>query len=104
VYQKAGLAQDAADAFRQAVARNGRDPRARANLADVSLRLGALDAAAEQFTHLIDMKYRVAPAHYNLGLIALKRGDRVEAARRFRLALQVDPGFKPARDALDRLK
>lgn len=104
VYQRAGLFQDAADAFVRAVNLNGRDPRVRANLADVSLRLGALDAAAEQFTTLIEMRFRVAPAHYNLGLIALRRGDRADAARRFQLALKADPGFAPAREALDKLK
>ncbi len=90
--------------FRLAVGRHGRDPRARANLADVSLRLGALDAAAEQFLALVAMKALVAPSQYNLGLIALERGDRAEAARRFRLALDADPAFTPARQALARLK
>jgi choline-sulfatase len=103
VFQKAGLLADAADLFRRAVARNGRDPRARANLAAVSLRLGALDAAAEQFSALIAMKVQVAPSHYNLGVIALERGDRAEAARRFRLALEADPSFAPAREALGRI-
>jgi Tfp pilus assembly protein PilF len=46
----------------------------------------------------------VAPAHYNLGLIALRRADRAEAARRFQLALKADPAFTPARDALEKLK
>ncbi len=104
VYQKAGLFQDAAGALGLAVELNGRDPRARANLADVSLRLGAFDVAAEHFARLIEMKYRVAPAHYNLGLIALRRADRAEAARRFQLALKADPAFTPARDALEKLK
>ena len=104
VYQRAGLYRDAAQTFRQAVDANGRDPRARANLADASLRIGDLDTAAEQFGRLIDTGFQVAPSEYNLGLIALKRGDRAEAARRFGLALEADPKFQPARDALARLK
>ena len=104
VYQRAGLLQDAVGAFRAAIAVNGRDPRAHANLADVSLKLGAFDVAAGEFERMIALNYRVAPAHYNLGLMAQRNGDRVEAGRRFQLALKADPAFKPARDALAKLK
>ena len=58
----------------------------------------------EQFAAMIDLRYQVAPAQFNLGLIAQKRGDSKEAGRRFRLALEADPAFKPARDALAKLK
>jgi arylsulfatase A-like enzyme/Tfp pilus assembly protein PilF len=104
VYQRAGLPQDAMEAFRAAIAVNGRDPRAHANLADVALKLGALEAAAAAFERMIALNYRVAPAHYNLGLMAQRTGDRAEAERRFQLALKADPSFKPAREALAKLK
>lgn len=44
------------------------------------------------------------PAPYNaLGLNALHRGERAEALRLFRVALQKDPGYYPAQYNLDRL-
>jgi tetratricopeptide (TPR) repeat protein len=46
---------------------------------------------------------KCAWAHYNLGLI-FRRHKRVdEAAREFRLALDSDPQFQPARQALEQL-
>jgi arylsulfatase A-like enzyme/Tfp pilus assembly protein PilF len=104
VYQRAGLLSDAAGAFRAAIDVNGRDPRAHANLADVSLKLGRLDVAAAEFERMVALHYRAAAAHYNLGLMAERRGNRDEAERRFRLALEADPSFRPAREALARLK
>ena len=53
---------------------------------------------------MIALEYQVAPAHYNLGVIAARRGNTTEAARRYKLALQADPAFKPARDALAKIK
>ena len=53
---------------------------------------------------MIELGHQVAPAHFNLGVIAARRGDRDEARRRYGLALSADPQFKPARDALARLK
>jgi tetratricopeptide (TPR) repeat protein len=104
IHQRAGEWADAAAAFTRAVALNGMDPRARANLASASMRLGNLDMARTQFEYLLQLGYQVAPAHFNLGVIAARRGDRAEAARRYRLALEADPAFKPARDALAAIK
>ena len=104
VFQKAGQWRDALAAFGRAVELNGSDPRARANLASAALRNDNLEVARAQFEAMIGLGYQVAPAHYNLGVIAARRGDRVEAERRYKLALQADPAFKPARDALAKLK
>jgi Tfp pilus assembly protein PilF len=78
--------------------------RARANLGSVAMRLGNVDLAAAQFSEMIALGYEVAPAQFNLGIIAASRKDNAEAARRFKLALQADPNFKPARDALAKIK
>ena len=104
VYRRAERWPDAADAFTRAVELNAANARARAGLASAALRLGRIDVAAAQFAAMIDLRYQVAPAQFNLGLIAQKRGDSKEAGRRFRLALEADPAFKPARDALAKLK
>ncbi len=64
------------------------------------MRTGDLARAATAFERMIALKYQVAPAHYNLGVIAARRGDPAEAARLYRLALEADPAFAPAREAL----
>jgi tetratricopeptide (TPR) repeat protein len=104
IHQKASQWADAAAAFTRAVELNGVDPRARTNLASASMRLGDLDTARAQFEQMVQLGYQVAPAQFNLGVIAARKGDRAEAARRYRLALEADPGFKPAIDALAALK
>ena len=68
------------------------------------MRSDNLDVARAQFEAMIALSYQVAPAQYNLGVIAARRGDRGEAERRYKLALRADPGFKPAREALAKLK
>ena len=104
VHQKAQQWAEAAAVFTTAIELNGRDPRAHANLAAVSLRLGDLDRASAHFTEMIALGHQVPAAEYNLGVIAAKRGDRAEAERRYRLALAADPKFRPAADALRRLR
>lgn len=104
VYQRASQWQDAFTAFGKAVELNSRDARARANLAGAAMRVDSLDVARAQFEAMIELRHQVAPAHYNLGVIAERRGNRTEAERRYKLALQADPGFKPAREALAKLK
>jgi choline-sulfatase len=104
IHQRAGQWDDAFEAFSRAVAGNGRDARARSALGGAAMRLDRLDVAQPQFEAMIALEYQLAPAHYNLGVIALRRGDRAEAARRFALALQADPAFKPAREALAKIK
>ena len=104
VHQKAQDWKEAAAAFTRAVELNEVDPRSRANLASTSMRLGNLDVARDQFERMVALGYQVAPAQFNLGVIAARKGDRAEAARRYRLALAADPRFQPAIDALAALK
>ena len=104
VFQKAGNPAEAARAFSRAVEINGLEPRARANLASAAMRLNDLDLARAQFEQLIVLKHQVAPAQFNLGVIAARHGDSAEAARRYRLALEADPSFSAAREALAKLR
>lgn len=104
IHQRAQQWDQALAAFRRAVELNTVDPRARANLGSVAMRLGNLDLAREQFEQMVALEYQLAPAHYNLGVIAARQGNQAEAARRYRLALQADPGFKPASDALTKIR
>jgi arylsulfatase A-like enzyme/Tfp pilus assembly protein PilF len=104
VHQRAGQWTEAFVAFSRAIELNSDDPRARANLAGAAMRTGNLAVAQLQFEAMIELKHQVAPAQFNLGVIAARRGQTAEAARRYRLALEADPAFKPARDALARIK
>jgi tetratricopeptide (TPR) repeat protein len=104
IYRRAGQAAEAADAFTRAVELNPVNVRARAGLGSEAMRLGRLDVARTQFEQLVELGYQVAPSHFNLGIIAAHGGDRAEAERRFRLALKADPQFKPALEALSKLK
>jgi Tfp pilus assembly protein PilF len=104
IYRRADRLREAGDALLRAVELNPANVRARANLGSVAMRLGKVDLAAAQFSEMIALGYEVAPAHFNLGIIAASRKDNAEAARRFKLALQADPNFKPARDALAKIK
>jgi Tfp pilus assembly protein PilF len=68
------------------------------------MRTGELDVAARHFERMIELGHQVAPAQFNLGVIAARKGDHAEAVRRYKLSLAADPTFKPAQDALQRLR
>jgi len=104
IYQRAGRYAEAAETYGAAIATQERDPRLRANLAEVAMRLGQVEVAREQYEKMIELKYQVAPAHFNLGFIAERAGDRARALRHYRESAAADPKFKPAQDALARLK
>jgi arylsulfatase A-like enzyme/Tfp pilus assembly protein PilF len=104
IHQAAGQWASALEAFSRAVDLNDRDPRAHTNAAAAALRSGDPDRAAKHFERMIALGYQQAPAHFNLGVLAARKGDTAEAARRYRLALAADPGFKPAIDALKKIR
>lgn len=58
--------------------------------------------AERLFKKSIDL-YPSPPAYNNLGLIYIRRGEREEARRMWRKALDLDPDYHPARENLRRL-
>ncbi len=104
IHEKAGQYDEAADAFQKAVAADGSDPRPRASLAGVAMRLGRANLARPQYEAMIALGYRVAPAEFNLGFIAEGAGDLELARKHYRAALAANPAFKPAIDALAKLR
>jgi arylsulfatase A-like enzyme/Tfp pilus assembly protein PilF len=104
IYRRADRWGEAADAFTRATELNPVNVRARSALASAAQRIRRLDIATAQLEKMIELGYQVAAAQFNLGIIAAGQGNRAEAERRYRLALQADAGFKPARDALAKLK
>lgn len=87
-----------------AVRLNARDARAASVLAGAAMRTGQTVVAREQYERLIALGYLVASAHFNLDLLAERRGDRPAAVPHFAAALAADAAFKPAREALARVK
>jgi Flp pilus assembly protein TadD len=63
-----------------------------------ALRLaGRTGEAGEVFARAIDADPDVPDGYINLGVLHANRGERVEAIRRFRQALAIDPGNQAAR-------
>lgn len=101
--ERLGRDADALAAYERAVGLNTANPRARANLANLALRLGRLEVANTQFRELLRLGYERARSRYGLGMVAERRGDRAAAAEEYRRALELDPNLSLAREALARL-
>ena len=89
--------------YQASVRLNGSDPRARARVADLALRLRRLDVAESEFRELVAMTYRPAETHYGLGRVAELRGDTRRAAAEYRQAIALNPSLTDAKTALARL-
>jgi Tfp pilus assembly protein PilF len=66
----------------------------------VTLRRGDLECADAEFKNAIHLEPKFAWAHYNLGLVYRQKKRREDAVREFREALNSNPRFDPARQAL----
>jgi arylsulfatase A-like enzyme/Tfp pilus assembly protein PilF len=99
---KGDLARAQAE-FARAVELNGRDPRARAQLADVSLRNGDVATAKREFDALKAMLYQPARTELGLGRVAEMEGRRTDARRHYEAALKLDSKLDDAREGLRRV-
>ena len=104
IHRRASQWREAFAALSRAVELNGADPRARASLASTAMHLKDFAVARVNYEAMVALNYDLAPAHFNLGLLAAARGDLEEARRRYGLALAADPAFMPAKQALAKLK
>ena len=104
IAEKQGRAVDAIAAYKTAIASNPSDARARAGLASLAMRLQQFDVAKPQFEALLGLGYRPSRMHFGLGQIAEAEGDARRATAEYRRALDAEPGFEPARQALGRMK
>jgi Flp pilus assembly protein TadD len=64
---------------------------------------GYTSRAAAYAAEAVRMAPRDPGAHYLLGIVDVKSGKFDEATREFGLALEIDPGFRPAGEALQAL-
>ena len=72
------------------------------NLGYVELRRGNFEQARRDFVKARSINKDIPSPHHALGLLADEQGDGEEAERCYRRALEVDPGFGPARANLAR--
>jgi tetratricopeptide (TPR) repeat protein len=72
------------------------------NLGYVELRRGNFEQARRDFVKARSINKDIPAPHHALGLLADEEGDGEEAERCYRRALEVDPGFGPARANLAR--
>jgi len=69
-----------------------------------SCRAQVYPAAIEHYQEAIRLNKRFVEAHVNLGSVFVKTERYDDAMREFRRALKIDPGFRPARQNLDRVE
>ena len=103
VLEAEGTFIDAIEAYEQAIARNGANPRPRLLLARLASRINRLDIAEAQFRALLAMEYQPSRTHVALGGIAQIRGLRDQAIGHYREALRLEPGLPIAMEGLRRL-
>jgi tetratricopeptide repeat protein len=65
---------------------------------------GDIERALAHFQESLRIRPQAASSHYNVGTALLRLGRRDEAARYFREAIAIDPGYVPARRSLDALR
>jgi Tfp pilus assembly protein PilF len=73
-------------------------------LGTVKLQQGDYVAAKVQFSAAIKLDPKYAQAYYDLGMTLRKTNQRAEAVQEFKKALEVDPNFLPAQQALEETK
>ena len=100
IHQRAGRGPEALAAFERAVALNPADLNARGLLVGIAMNLKRYDVAEPQLRYLLERKHQPSRTHFALGQIAQARGDRSTAAAEYKRTLALEPGFKPAQDAL----
>ncbi|MGA2621113.1 MAG: tetratricopeptide repeat protein [Thermoguttaceae bacterium] len=98
-YARQAMSREAIGALDRAIQLQPNEPRYRNNMATLLVQAGRPREAFNQLRAIHDE----AVAHYDLGFLLSKVGQRQAAAREFVTALQINPSFVPARQWLDRL-
>jgi len=61
---------------------------------------GNEEAAMNEYREALRLKFDLPSAHVNIALLLIRRGEIPEARRQLETALSIDPGYGPARQAL----
>jgi predicted TPR repeat methyltransferase len=92
----AGRLDEAAEAYRAAVAHRPDDPELRTNLGNVLLGLGRPVEAVAVYREVLATGFEHPLVHYNLGTALRALGENLAALAAFRAALVLAPDFPPA--------
>ncbi|MGC3970620.1 MAG: tetratricopeptide repeat protein [Pirellulales bacterium] len=92
-YARANRLTESVTALQRAVAIDGDKPLYRNNLATVLIETGRPDEAYR----VLVKAHGEAVAHYNVGFILNKRGQKERALQEFKLAAKADPNLQPAK-------
>jgi len=98
---RAGRTEDAIRLLKDAVAQNPRDQRAYLVLGAAHIQQRQFDAAIAAFEAACRLRPDLAHCHYNLGLAYQKAGRPGDAIAAFRAALEADPSYAKAKEAID---
>jgi tetratricopeptide (TPR) repeat protein len=99
-YEQAGRLEDAEKAYKAGIEKDPSDPSCRVNYGLMLARHGRIDDATAQLQTVLSP----AETQYNLGSVYEQLGNRDEAKRRYRKALELDPKLADARRRLADLK
>lgn len=97
-----GRTEDAVRLLKEAVSEDPRDQRAYLVLGAAYIQRREYDEAVAAFERARDLRYDLPHVHYNLGLAYQKVGRPQDAIAAFRAAVEIDPSYEKAKEALDR--
>lgn len=99
-YELAGKPVEAERAYRDAIRKDPRNEPARVNYGLMLARYGHTDEALKHLRAVLSE----AEAHFNLASVHEERADVQNARKEYQNALLLDPGFREARERLNRLQ
>jgi len=97
-----GRTGDAVRLLKEAVSEDPRNQRAYLVLGAAYIQRREYDEAVAAFERARDLRYDLPHVHYNLGLAYQKSGRPQDAIAAFRAAVEIDPSYEKAKEALDR--
>jgi 4-hydroxybenzoate polyprenyltransferase/Tfp pilus assembly protein PilF len=98
-----GRPDEAVEEFSEAIEIDPAEPVYWNNLGAAYRDLGRFDEALAALDEATRLAPRMLDPYYNRGSLLLQAGRTNEARRQFLLALEIDPSFAPAREALERV-
>jgi tetratricopeptide (TPR) repeat protein len=112
LYYEMGRLDNAKAQFEKVITKSGQDPQEQVWQYKAYLTLGEIaaknkdqyDQALSYFDQAIKIFDESADAHYERGLIFMKKGDKKQARQALEKAVQFKPDFPEAKDALAKLK
>jgi tetratricopeptide (TPR) repeat protein len=99
-----GRAGDAVPQYREALRLSPDLAEAHNGLGAALALQGRLDAAMAEYDEALRLKPDLATAHYNAAVLLVRQGRIAEARARLERAVSIDPGYRPARDLLERIR